>query len=490
MILIKQLMISVCVCVCVGGGVSVCVCVCICVYVWICVCMHVPLASWTSACNSVPHLFQDLHMALCHRLLRWNDFKDIVKQVPENIILMRPVESVWPDTMHAFELDICFLYVQNDASSSYLRIHNFPISSGLSHWISFSGFPPLAGCGTAVVLFWPKLKHWVFKHLQLNCFRVLHMQLTSQDSSSPGARVMTWWILILPGTAGISFGIFSIAFSTSWLFTKSSVTVVFVLVQLCCIWEFTALCHHHICCSFLGAEAHRHWVFANLQYEGCPADVKPQSGPPELGSCIYSCNFRKSQHVSEPLPPDVLFQLTAEGILLLDVKVMLFKSLYVAVVELHEVLLCALHRFLKRHLDSCPFSLFLFIHLLLFCYLSVSFRDCWIDNQKKGEDDKNGIWYFLVWIFCYKSSMNILQCIHQERLLHVDLVHCECLLLFLWWSYWHHHRFWHFRTLLTAHCPDLEDPGCGDCSGWSTWSGLCGGVHKFLSATLLSLLLL
>ena len=59
-------------------------------------------------------------------------------------------------------------------------------------------------------------------------------------------------------------------------------------------------------------------------------------------------------------PWHVLFQLSPQGILLLNVKVMLFKSLYVAVEELHEVLLCVLHRFLKRHLDSCLFSLFLF----------------------------------------------------------------------------------------------------------------------------------
>ncbi len=143
------------------------------------------------------------------------------------------------------------------SSWSYLSMHHCPTSSGLPHWISFSGcgfpslndcgfssmagcgfpsldgcgFPSLVGCGTAVGTFWPKLKHCVLKHLQLNCCRVVHMQLTSRCISSPGARVITWWILIVPGTAGICFGIFFIALSISSLFTKNSFTVVFVSVK-------------------------------------------------------------------------------------------------------------------------------------------------------------------------------------------------------------------------------------------------------------------
>lgn len=44
---------------------------------------------------SGPHLFQD--------------------QVPEDIIPSQPEELVWPNTMHTFHLDMCFICAKDDA---------------------------------------------------------------------------------------------------------------------------------------------------------------------------------------------------------------------------------------------------------------------------------------------------------------------------------------------------------------------------------------
>jgi hypothetical protein len=54
-------------------------------------------------------------VALCHRLWGLNDFKDVIKQVPEDIIPSRPEESVWPNTMHTFHLDMRFICAKDDA---------------------------------------------------------------------------------------------------------------------------------------------------------------------------------------------------------------------------------------------------------------------------------------------------------------------------------------------------------------------------------------
>ncbi len=54
-------------------------------------------------------------MALCHRLWGCNDFKYILKQVPEDIIPSWPEESVWPNTMHTFHLHMCFICAKDDA---------------------------------------------------------------------------------------------------------------------------------------------------------------------------------------------------------------------------------------------------------------------------------------------------------------------------------------------------------------------------------------
>ena len=103
--------ISMCLSVSVPVSVSMSVFLHVCACISVCVCMHkCSFCFMNSSCESVPHLFQDFHMALCYILWGWNEFKDIIKQVPEDIILIWPEESVWPNTMHAFDLDMCCFY--------------------------------------------------------------------------------------------------------------------------------------------------------------------------------------------------------------------------------------------------------------------------------------------------------------------------------------------------------------------------------------------
>ncbi|MEQ2189317.1 hypothetical protein GOODEAATRI_024176 [Goodea atripinnis] len=88
-------------------------------------------------------------------------------------------------------------------SSSYMRIHHFPISSELSHLMhsSFLDSPHWL-TGTEVSIFWPKLKHLALKDLQSNCFRVVQMQLTSRNISSPSIHPSIVFRLSRVGSRG------------------------------------------------------------------------------------------------------------------------------------------------------------------------------------------------------------------------------------------------------------------------------------------------
>ncbi len=89
-------------------------------------------------------------MALCHRLWGCNDFKYILKQVPEDIIPSWPEESVWPNTMHTFHLHMCFICAKDDAWIQLLIISEHaplpnqlwtsPLDFLFWLWIPFTGW--------------------------------------------------------------------------------------------------------------------------------------------------------------------------------------------------------------------------------------------------------------------------------------------------------------------------------------------------------------
>lgn len=152
--------------------------------------------------------------------------------------------------MHTFHLDMCFICAKDDTALD----HIWTCTTAQAALDFPSGFPSMSGCGTAVGTFWPKLKHYVLKHLELNCFRVAHIHLTSWCISFPGARVNhllhshcsvdSWYLLwhFLHCTLNI-LTLHKEQFHCCVCLGQS-------LEQLLCIQDITSLCHHQVFGSF------------------------------------------------------------------------------------------------------------------------------------------------------------------------------------------------------------------------------------------------